>query len=192
MPLPVPVDRSLGGLPQLNSSLPPVWLVREVLGTWTAASSSESGQRMSAAGDPVILMRPDTGTAGVAGFAVAAGIVTMVRARTAHAALVARQMEKPHIVGCRDIAMDIAANQARIGDVAICASDWVTIDGDSGHLYLGRLETVTTRPERELAEVARWRAERAAAENPMSKIPCSHESDRLSVDSSQMPELALV
>jgi pyruvate,orthophosphate dikinase len=32
----------------------------------------------------------------------------------------------------------------------------VTIDGDSGNLYLGRLETATTRPDRELAEVARW------------------------------------
>ena len=90
----------------------------------------------------------------------------MVRARTAHAALVARQMEKPHIVGCRDIAMDIAANQARIGDVAICASDWVTIDGDSGHLYLGRLETVTTRPERELAEVLRLSNEAGLAVIP--------------------------
>ena len=41
-----------------------------------AAFDSESAQRLSAAGDPVILMRPDTSTADVAGFAVAAGIVT--------------------------------------------------------------------------------------------------------------------
>jgi pyruvate,orthophosphate dikinase len=132
---------------------------------------------MSAAGDPVILMWPDISTADVAGFATAAGIVTMVGASTAHAALVARQMRKPCIVGCRDIAMDIAA-------------DWRRRDLHKrpGHnrwrqrtSISRRLETVTARPERELAEVARWRAERAAAENP-----------RLSVDSSQMPELVLV
>jgi pyruvate,orthophosphate dikinase len=122
------------------------------------AFDSESAQRHAAAGDSVILMRPDTSTADVAGFAVAAGIVTIVGARTAHAALVARQMGKPCIVGCSGIAIDIAAGQGRIGDVAICAGDWITIDGDSGHLYLGCLETVTRRPETELAEIARWRS----------------------------------
>jgi len=54
---------------------------------------------LAIAGDPVILMRRDTSTADVAGFAVAGGIVTMIGARTAHAALVARQMGKRCIVG---------------------------------------------------------------------------------------------
>jgi pyruvate,orthophosphate dikinase len=122
------------------------------------AFDSESAQRLAAAGDPVVLMRPDTSTADVAGFAVAAGIVTMVGARTAHAALVARQMGKPCIVGCSDIAIEPTAERAQIGGTTLCAGDWLTIDGDSGNLYLGRLETVATRPEKELAEVARWRS----------------------------------
>src|ERR1019366_4899917 len=63
-----------------------------------AAFASEGAQRLAASGDPVILMRPDTSTADVAGFAAAAGIVTAVGARTAHAALVARQMGKPCVV----------------------------------------------------------------------------------------------
>jgi len=109
---------------------------------------------LAIAGDPVILMRRDTSTADVAGFAVAGGIVTMIGARTAHAALVARQMGKPCIVGCRELAIDPAGRQARIGNAAISAGDWVTIDGDSGNLHLGRLETATTRPEKELAEIA--------------------------------------
>jgi PEP-utilizing family enzyme len=50
-----------------------------------AAFDSESAQRLAAAGEPVILMRPDTSTADVAGFAVAPGVVTSVGARTAHA-----------------------------------------------------------------------------------------------------------
>jgi pyruvate,orthophosphate dikinase len=123
------------------------------------AFGSESAQRLAAAADPVILMRPDTSTADVAGFAVAAGIVTTIGARTAHAALVARQMAKPCIVGCGGLAIEPAGDRARIGDIVVSTGDWVTIDGDSGHLYLGRLETKTTRPERELAEVERWRSE---------------------------------
>jgi pyruvate,orthophosphate dikinase len=121
------------------------------------AFCSESARRLAEAGQPVILMRPDTSTADVAGFAIAAGIVTKVGARTAHAALVARQMGKPCIVGCGDIEIDLKANQARVGSGTISASDWITIDGDSGELYIGRLETVTSRPERELEEIARWR-----------------------------------
>ena len=124
-----------------------------------AAFSSESAERLAATGEPVILMRPDTSTADVAGFAVAAGIVTSVGARTAHAALVARQMGKPCIVGCSRMAVDVAADRAQLADTAISGSEWITIDGDSGNIYLGRRETVVTRPEAELAEIANWRSQ---------------------------------
>jgi pyruvate, orthophosphate dikinase len=125
------------------------------------AFDSETAQLLVSAGDPVILVRPDTSTADVAGFAVAAGIVTSIGARTAHAALVARQMGKPCIVGCSNIAIEIEAGRARIGGAEISARDWLTIDGDSGNVYLGRLETVTSRPEKELREVVRWQAHKA-------------------------------
>ena len=123
-----------------------------------AAFSTEGAGRLAAAGDPVILMRPDTSTADVAGFAIAAGIVTSVGARTAHAALVARQMGKPCIVGCSRLTIDAAADRAQLDGSTISASDWVTIDGDSGNIYLGRRETIVTRPEAELAEIASWRS----------------------------------
>jgi pyruvate,orthophosphate dikinase len=121
-----------------------------------AVFSTEGAGRLAAAGDPVILMRPDTSTADVAGFAIAAGIVTSVGARTAHAALVARQMGKPCIVGCARLTIDAAADRAQLDGSTISASDWVTIDGDSGNIYLGRRETIVTRPEAELAEIASW------------------------------------
>jgi pyruvate,orthophosphate dikinase len=107
----------------------------------------------------VILMRPDTSTADVAGFAVAAGIVTSVGARTAHAALVARQMGKPCIVGCGGMTVDVAADRAQLAGTTISGSDWVTIDGGSGNIHLGRCDTVETRPETELAEIASWRSQ---------------------------------
>ena len=122
-----------------------------------AAFCSESAQRLAAAGDPVILMRPDTSTADVAGFAVATGIVTSAGARTAHAALVARQMGKPCVVGCSGMKIDAPAGQAQLADTTISANDWITVDGDSGNLYVGRRETIATRPEQELSEIAAWR-----------------------------------
>jgi len=123
-----------------------------------AAFDSQTAQRLAASGEPVILLRPDTSTADVAGFAVAAGIVTSVGARTAHAALVARQLGKPCIVGCSDMVIEPDAGRAHLGAAAVAEGDWVTIAGDSGAIYLGRLDIVTTRPEAELAEIARWRA----------------------------------
>ena len=67
------------------------------------AFDSASAERLSSTGDPVILVRPDTSTADIAGFAASAGIVTARGGRTAHAALVARQMGKPSIVGCEEL-----------------------------------------------------------------------------------------
>ncbi len=134
-----------------------------------AAFSSESAERLAASGDPVILMRPDTSTADVSGFAVAAGIVTAVGARTAHAALVARQMGKPCIVGCSSMTVDAAADRAQLADTAISGSDWITIDGDNGNIYLGRRETVETRPETELAEIASWRSQAQNKQHETSK-----------------------
>ena len=108
-------------------------------------------------------MRPDTSTADIAGFAVAAGIVTAVGARTAHASLVARQMGKPCLVGCAEIRIDTDAQCARIGENMISAGDWITVDGNEGRLYLGRCEIVLRRPEAELAELSAWR-DRSAPE----------------------------
>jgi pyruvate, orthophosphate dikinase len=123
-----------------------------------AAFDSDSARRLAAGGEPVILLRPDTSTADVAGFAVASGIVTAVGARTAHAALVARQLGKPCIVGCSDMVVEPDAGRAQLGATPIAEGDWITIAGDSGRIYLGRLDIVTTRPEAELAEIADWRA----------------------------------
>jgi len=126
-----------------------------------AAFTSDSATRFSDGGDPVILLRPDTNTADVAGFAAAAGIVTAVGGRTAHAALVARQMGKPCIVGCGALVID--GHGARIGAAALQEGDWLSINGETGAIYLGRCETVTERPEAELREIESWRAATAAA-----------------------------
>src|SRR6516225_3175543 len=76
-----------------------------------ASFDSQDAQRLASAG-PVILVRPDLSTSDVAGFSISEGIVTAVGARTAHAALVARQMGKPCIVGCTGLTIDIGARWA--------------------------------------------------------------------------------
>jgi pyruvate,orthophosphate dikinase len=113
---------------------------------------------MCAQGDgPVILVRPDTSTADVAGFAVSAGILTASGGRTAHAAVVARQLGKACVVGCTGLAIDEAAKQAKIADHVIKEGDWLSVDGESGEVFPGQRRIVTSRPEAEIAEIARWK-----------------------------------
>lgn len=129
--------------------------------TGRVAFDSERAKTLADQGDPIILARAETSTDDIAGFAVAAGILTAVGGRTAHAAVVARQLGRPCLVGCH--ALKIAANgrTAELGGIGIAEGDWLSLDGDTGEVTLGRRDIVVERPEAELAEIDRWR--RAAA-----------------------------
>lgn len=131
-----------------------------------AAFDSETARRLAAGGEPVILVRPDTSTADVGGFAVSEGIVTAVGGRTAHAALVARQMGKPCIVGCAGLTVDVPGRSARLGETVIQEGDWLSIDGETGTIHLGRGSLVVDRPEAELAEIERWRSQSLDSSRP--------------------------
>jgi pyruvate,orthophosphate dikinase len=128
-----------------------------------AAFDSESAKRFADGGEPVIFVRPDISTADIAGFAAAAGILAAVGGRTAHAALVARQLSRPCVVGCSALSVDVPAHRASLAGAAIAEGDWLAVDGDDGAVYLGRRNAVVERPEAELAELERWRASRQPA-----------------------------
>jgi pyruvate, orthophosphate dikinase len=102
-------------------------------------------------------VRPEMTTADIGGFAVSAGIVTATGGRTAHAALVARQMGKPCVAGCAQLAVDVVGRGARLAGAAINEGDWLSIDGEIGTVYRGRGEVLRERPEAALAEIEAWR-----------------------------------
>jgi pyruvate,orthophosphate dikinase len=104
-----------------------------------AAFDSDSARRLAESGDPIILVRRDTSTEDVAGFALSAGIITAVGGRTAHAALVARQMGKPCVVGCAALTVDAARHSARLAGTTVNEGDWLSIDGGTGAIHFGRL-----------------------------------------------------
>jgi len=136
------------------------------IGVGRAAFDADGAARFAGNGDPIILVRPDTSTADVAGFAISSGIVTAIGGRTAHAALVARQMDKPCIVGCAELAVDTEGRCARLPRTLLREGDWLSIDGGAGTIYLGRGTVVLDRPEAELAEIERWRSRALAAAAP--------------------------
>lgn len=98
---------------------------------------------------------------------MAIGILTATDGRTAHAAVVARQLGKVCIVGCRQLAIDEIAARATIAGHELREGDWLSLDGGTGEVSLGLREIVTDAPEAELAEIALWRAtEQDGPENP--------------------------
>jgi pyruvate, orthophosphate dikinase len=122
------------------------------------ALDSAAAKRMAAAGQPVILLRQETSTADIDGLAVAEGIVTATGGRTSHAAVVARQLGKVCLVSCPGLMVDEVGRAVRIGDRALTEGEFLSIDGNDGTIYLGRLAVVTERPERELAVIKSWQA----------------------------------
>jgi pyruvate,orthophosphate dikinase len=124
-----------------------------------AAFDSETAKRWAASGDRVILVRRDISTADIAGLAVSDGIITATGGRTAHAALVAREMGKACVVGCDGLTVDLQKRHAQLAEATIEEGSWLSIDGDSGHVFLGQREIVTERPEAELADIAGWQGD---------------------------------
>ena len=120
------------------------------------ALDAAAAARFADAGTPAILVRPETVTEDIAGLAQAAGILTATGSRTAHAAVVARQLGKVCLVGCRELTLDLPHRACRIGARTLAEGDLISLDGNLGAIYPGVLPVVTLRPDRELAIVAGW------------------------------------
>ena len=112
-------------------------------------------------GRQVILVREDIATDDIEGLAAAAGVLTAMGGRTCHAAVVARQLGKVCLVGCASLRVEPEERRCALGEGWLHEGDPVTLDGNSGRIYAGRLPVVRERPDAALAEVAKWRRERA-------------------------------
>jgi pyruvate,orthophosphate dikinase len=107
-----------------------------------ALDADTAERRAKGDGGEVIMVRPETKPDDVHGMLAAKGILTSRGGRTSHAALVARQFGKPAVVGVGALEIDFEARAIRVGRRALAEGDWISIDGTSGEVYAGRLETV--------------------------------------------------
>ncbi|MCK5163031.1 MAG: pyruvate, phosphate dikinase [Desulfobacula sp.] len=90
----------------------------------------------------VIMVRPETRPDDVHGMLASEGILTSRGGRTSHAALVARQFGKPAVVGASDINIDLTNRSMDINGLEIKEGEWISVDGTSGQVYLGKLSTM--------------------------------------------------
>ncbi|MBT1248552.1 MULTISPECIES: pyruvate, phosphate dikinase [unclassified Thermosipho (in: thermotogales)] len=114
-------------------------------------------EEMAKKGEPVILVRPETSPEDVGGMNAAEGILTARGGMTSHAAVVARGMGKPAVVGAEDIFVDEENLEFKVNDVIVKEGDWISIDGTTGSVYLGKVKTVKPQGlEGPVAELLTW------------------------------------
>jgi pyruvate, orthophosphate dikinase len=114
------------------------------------AFSSEDAVAMSANG-PVILVRKETTPDDIHGMDVSKGILTAVGGLTSHAAVVARGMGRPCVVGASSISIDEAKKVALINadgkKLTVKEGEWISLDGTLGEVYLGQCKTNEPDPK---------------------------------------------
>jgi pyruvate, orthophosphate dikinase len=111
----------------------------------------------SRAGAAVILVRRDAETRDIGALEMACGLLTQRGARTAHAAVVARQLGKVCLVGCNALGIDEASRSVTLGEHRLQEGELLTLDGNEGHVYIGAARTVVEPADELLSRLARLR-----------------------------------
>lgn len=123
-------------------------------------------------GEKVVLVRQETSPEDLAGMVAAEGIMTSRGGMTSHAAVVARGMGKCCVAGCSEVIVDEIAKSMKSGDIIIGEGDYISIDGNTGNVYPGRIATVAPEMSGDFAKVMTWADEirtmkvRTNADNP--------------------------
>ncbi len=112
----------------------------------------ETAVKLASQGEKVILVRPETMADDVHGIAVSQGVLTARGGMTSHAAVVARAMGKPAVVGSEEIVIDMKMRQFQARGMVVKELDTITVDGTSGLVYLGEVPVVTPGLTPELRE----------------------------------------
>jgi pyruvate, orthophosphate dikinase len=105
----------------------------------------------------VILVRGETTPEDIHGMEVAAGILTSRGGMTSHAAVVTRGMGKCCVAGAGDIEVNEKAREMRVKGQVFKAGDWISLDGTTGRVIKGRLNTLPPSPDdKELQTFMAW------------------------------------
>ncbi|MGI6554306.1 MAG: pyruvate, phosphate dikinase [Bacillota bacterium] len=123
-------------------------------------------------GTKVILVRTETTPDDIHGMVAAQGVLTSRGGMTSHAAVVARGMGKPAVVGCEAISIDYNNEKFYIGKNEFSKGDIISIDGGTGNVFAGTVPMIDPELNTDFEELLKWADEiakvkvRANADNP--------------------------
>ena len=121
---------------------------------------SEDAVERSKNGEPVILVRMETSPEDIHGMHAAQGILTSRGGMTSHAAVVARGIGRPCVVGAGDIIINHDKKEFVIDDFVVRNNDVITIDGGSGEVILGEIPTVVPDLSEDFSSLMKWADEK--------------------------------
>jgi len=119
---------------------------------FTADEAEESGKE----DERVILVRTETTPDDIHGMVEAQGVLTSRGGMTSHAAVVARGMGKACVAGCSVLNIDIKKEIISVNDVIIKKGDFITIDGGTGEVFLGKVPTIEPKMSKEFETLLSW------------------------------------
>src|SRR5882672_2320965 len=110
-----------------------------------AVFDADTAAEWGSQGKPVILVRVETNPNDVHGMVQAKGILTQTGGTASHAALVARGMGRPCIVGASKVSVDEARRTLSVAGRTLREGEEITIDGTTGDIYIGHVPTIEAR-----------------------------------------------
>ena len=105
---------------------------------------------------PTLLVRSFTSPEDIEGMAAAKGILTATGGRTSHAAVVARGMGACCVAGCGALRIHEDEKYLTIGDIRVNEGEVMSIDGNTGNVYVGAIPTVDATISGDFAVVMGW------------------------------------
>jgi len=101
----------------------------------------------------IILVRPQTKPEDIHGLYASSGVLTQFGGKTSHAAVVARGMGKPAVVGAQDVEIDEENREFRVNEMVIKEGQWITIDGTTGRIIEGKVNLIEPEIKGEFLEL---------------------------------------
>jgi pyruvate,orthophosphate dikinase len=117
---------------------------------------ADTAEKRAEAGDSVILVRKETSPDDFHGMVAAQAILTSRGGMTSHAAVVARGMGKCCVAGAKDLDVDEDNTQFGMGDTVVKENDWITLDGSTGRVILGKVPLVEPKPTDDFTKIMTW------------------------------------
>lgn len=119
---------------------------------FTADEAEELGKK----GERVILVRAETTPDDIHGMVEAQGVLTSRGGMTSHAAVVARGMGKACVAGCSVLKINIKKEIVSVNDLVIKKDEFITIDGGTGEVFLGKVPTIEPKMSKEFETLLSW------------------------------------
>ena len=118
--------------------------------------TAEDAELWNERGEKVILVRLETSPEDITGMKAAQGILTVRGGMTSHAAVVARGMGTCCVSGCGDINMDEENKKFTLAGKEFHEGDYISIDGSTGNIYDGIIETTDAQIAGEFGRIMAW------------------------------------